>query len=102
MTDITERAHELLAGRVDAIRTLNDLQHTATHARETADTAERDAANAWTEATHAGWTAAELRKLGLTQPANRKGGRPKGTRTTKTKQPVTHESQPATESGGRE
>lgn len=80
MSDITDRAHQLLNGRVDAIQKLNERQTAAVAAREHADAAERDAATAWTEATQAGWTSTELRKLGLSQPGNRGGGRPKGSR----------------------
>lgn len=80
MTDITARAQELLAGRIDAIRTLSEQQTMAEEARETADAADHAATSAWTAATAAGWTASELRKLGLNQPATRSGGRPKGSR----------------------
>lgn len=83
MTEITDRAQQLLAGRIDAIRKLNESQNTAAQARDAADAADRDVTSAWTEATQAGWTTTELRKLGLTQPANRRGGRPKGSRTNK-------------------
>ncbi|NYJ76495.1 hypothetical protein [Allobranchiibius huperziae] len=83
MTEITDRAQELLAGRIDAVRKLSERQRTATQAREAADAADRDAAAAWSDATQAGWTSTELRKLGLAQPTNRRGGRPKGSRTTR-------------------
>ena len=83
MTEITDRAQELLAGRIDAVRKLSERQRAATQARESADTAERDAAAAWSDATQAGWTSTELRKLGLAQPSTRRGGRPKSTRTIK-------------------
>lgn len=83
MTEITDRAQKLLAGRVDAIRKLSERQHAATRAREAADGANRDVASAWSDATQAGWTPTELRKLGLNQPASRRGGRPKGGRTAK-------------------
>lgn len=82
MSDITDRAQQLLAGRVDAVHKLNERQQAAAQAREAAEAAEREAAGAWTEATQAGWTSTELRKLGLSQPSNRKGGRPKGSRKT--------------------
>ncbi|XAS78307.1 hypothetical protein V3G39_17915 (plasmid) [Dermatophilaceae bacterium Sec6.4] len=89
MSDITDRAQQLLAGRIDAIQKLSERQAAAIGARESADAAERDAASAWTEATQAGWTAAELRKLSLTQPGARRGGRPKGSRNTKrSEQPI--------------
>lgn len=94
MTEITDRAQELLAGRIDAIRKLNERQHAAAVAREAADAADREAAGAWSEATHAGWTAVELRKLGLSQPANRRGGRPKGSRSTKRAESAHVDSQP--------
>ncbi|MBO1768245.1 hypothetical protein [Allobranchiibius sp. GilTou38] len=83
MTEITDKAQELLAGRIDAVGKLSERQHAATRARETADAAERDAAAAWSDATQAGWTSTELRKLGLAQPTTRRGGRPKSTRTSK-------------------
>ena len=78
MSEITDRAQELLAGRIDSIRVLSERQAAAKDAREAADRAERDAAAVWSDATHAGWSAGELRKLGLSQPASRKGGRPRG------------------------
>lgn len=78
MSEITDRAHQLLNGRVDAIEKLSDCQMAAIAARESADVADRAVASAWTEATQAGWMASELRKLGLVQPAAQKGGRPKG------------------------
>ncbi len=81
MTDITDRAQELLTGRIDAIRMLNERQNTAAEARRAADAADREAENAWTEATQAGWSTTELKRLGLTQPAARRGGRPKGSTT---------------------
>lgn len=80
MTEITDKAQELLAGRIDAVRKLSERQHAATQARQAADTADRDAAAAWSDATGAGWTSAELRKLGLAQPTTRRGGRPKSAR----------------------
>ncbi len=83
MTDITDRAQELLTGRLDAVQKLNERQQEAAHAREVADAAEREAAGAWTEATQAGWSSTELKRLGLAQPTNRRGGRPKGSRTAK-------------------
>lgn len=83
MTEITDRAQELLAGRIDAVRKLSERQHAASQARESADVAERDAAAAWSDATQAGWTSTELRKLGLSQPTSRRGGRPKSNRAAK-------------------
>ncbi len=83
MSDITSRAQQLLAGRLDAVQKLSERQQKAAHAREAADAAEREAAGAWTEATQAGWSSTELKRLGLPQPTNRRGGRPKGSRTGK-------------------
>lgn len=93
MTEITDKAQELLAGRVDAIRLLSERQSAAEAAREAADSADREAAAAWSDATQAGWTSSELRKLGLRQPPSRRGGRPRGSRTTKpTNRPSTVDS----------
>ncbi len=86
MSDIADRAQQLLAGRVDAVRKLNERQQAATAAREAAEATEREAAGAWTEATQAGWSAGELKKLGLVQPGVRRGGRPKGSRNVKDSQ----------------
>ena len=93
MTDITDRAQELLAGRINAIRKLSECQRSASHVREAADTADRETAAAWSAAIQAGWTSTELRKLGLAQPTNRRGGRPKGSRTTKKVQQTAAEDQ---------
>ena len=83
MTEITDRAQELLAERIDAVRKLSESQRSASQVREAAETADREAAAAWSDAIQAGWTSTELRKLGLSQPATRRDGRPKASRTTK-------------------
>ncbi len=85
MSDIASRAQELLKGRLDAVQKLNQRQQEAAHARDVAEAAQREAAGAWTEATQAGWSSTELKRLGLTQPTNRRGGRPKGPRTGKSR-----------------
>lgn len=77
MTEITDRAQQLLAGRLDAIQKLSERQHAANTAKDAAVAAEREVATAWSEATQAGWTSRELTKLGLNQPPNRRGGRPR-------------------------
>lgn len=84
MTEITDRAQGLLAERIDAVRKLSERQHAASQAREAADVAERDAAAAWSDATQAGWTSTELRKLGLSQLTSRRGGRPRNSSVKKT------------------
>ena len=83
MAEISDRAQQLLAGRIDAVRKLSERQHAASATLKAAEEASREASAAWSEATQAGWTSAELRKLGLSQPTNRRGGRPQGSRTTR-------------------
>ena len=79
------------------VRKLSERQHAALAAQKAAEEATREASAAWSEATQAGWTSTELRKLGLAQPTNRRGGRPKGSRTTKKVQQTAAEDQDASD-----
>jgi len=80
MGDLKERAQELLAGRMRALDALEESAHRLDRARREVRDAEAAQSTAWSAATGAGWTAAELRKLGLSQPPSRRGGRPKTSR----------------------
>lgn len=76
MSEITDKAQELLAGRIDSVRILEDRAAQVRDARIALTTAERAEAEAWSSATSAGWTPAELKRLGFSQPRSRRGGRP--------------------------
>lgn len=76
MSEITTKAEELLAGRLESIRRLEEVALQVRSVREQLAAAERSEAQAWSAASGAGWTTAELKQLGFVQPATRRGGRP--------------------------
>ena len=70
--DTTEaRARELLDKRIQSVRALVTTRQTVTNLRAQLDTAERDDAAAYTAALRDGWTAEELKQLGLPEPAGK-------------------------------
>lgn len=77
MTTLKERAQELLDARMAALDILETAYTHAETLRRDLKAADAAVATAWTGATEAGWLPAELRKLGISQPATRRGGRPK-------------------------
>ena len=78
--DTTEaRARELLDKRIQSVRALVTTRQTVTNLRAQLDTAERDDAAAYTAALRDGWTAEELKQLGLPEP----GGKPRPRRPSK-------------------
>ena len=78
--DTTEaRARELLDKRIQSVRALVTTRQTVTNLRAQRDTAERDDAAAYTAALRDGWTAEELKQLGLPEP----GGKPRPRRPSK-------------------
>lgn len=77
---LKERAQELLATRLAALDDIEEASARVERAREELRTAEAAFTAAWSAANSAGWTAAELRRLGLSQPATRRGGRPRAGR----------------------
>ena len=79
MSEVTDKAQELLNGRLDSVRSLEQHAAQVRAARDQLATAERAEADAWSAATSAGWTSAELKRLGFSQPATRRGGRPRST-----------------------
>lgn len=82
MSEITTKAQELLEGRLDSVRKLEQAHTEVSQARERLVVAERAEAEAWSVAAGAGWTPTELKRLGFPRPASRRGGRPRGPRTT--------------------
>lgn len=75
-------ARQLLDERVNVARRLATASADAERARKAAEQADRDFASTYREATQAGWTEAELRKIGVPAPKRRGPGRPR-------KQPAT-------------
>lgn len=76
MSEITTKAQELLAGRLESVRRLEEARTNVLRAREHLARQERAESEAWAEASAAGWTPAELKKIGFTAPRGRRGGRP--------------------------
>lgn len=76
MSELTDRAQELLNGRMAVLERLGDAQSEVTTLSAKLKEAKDGQNTAWGDATSAGWTTAELRALGLVQPASKRGGRP--------------------------
>ncbi|MBC9958340.1 hypothetical protein [Yimella sp. cx-51] len=76
MSEITTKAEELLAGRLESVRKLEEARTNVLRAREHLAREERAESQAWAEASAAGWTSAELKKIGFIAPRGRRGGRP--------------------------
>lgn len=77
MSELKEKAQQLLAGRLDALDGIENATARLNTARAELKAAESAVSDSWTVATDAGWTPVELRRLGIAQPASRRGGRPK-------------------------
>lgn len=76
-TDFEAAARELLDGRVQAVRELAQTRAAVERAEAELVEAQREDAKAWAAAEKAGWTAAELVKVGLSRPKTRAPGRPR-------------------------
>lgn len=68
MSTATEKAQELLGGRIVAVEELEKSSARVGELRERLDAAERDVAQAWNAATSAGWSPRELRTMGFKEP----------------------------------
>lgn len=75
--DIEAAARELLDGRVQAVRELATTRAAVERAEAALADAQREDAKAWAAAEKAGWTSAELQKVGLSRPKTRAPGRPR-------------------------
>lgn len=75
--DIEAAARALLDGRVQAIRDLATARATVERAEAALVEAQREDAKAWAAAEKAGWSSAELQKVGLSRPKTRAPGRPR-------------------------
>ncbi|WP_346008594.1 hypothetical protein [Janibacter terrae] len=81
-TDITPEAaaaaaRDLLNDRVAIVEGLAGTASRLARAQQSLAEAERDYASQWAEAERAGWSAAELRKVGLSEPGRKRPGRPR-------------------------
>lgn len=70
-------ARDLLNDRVAVIETLAAAAARLGQAQQSLSTAEREYASQWSAAERAGWTTAELRKVGLSEPGRKRPGRPR-------------------------
>lgn len=70
-------ARELLNDRVAIIEKLAADASRLSQSQQRLAEAERDYANQWSDAERAGWSASELRKLGLSEPGRKRPGRPR-------------------------
>ncbi len=80
MSGAKEKAEQMLAARLSVVGSLEEANTALTEAQRRVREAETAVAASWGAATDAGWTPAELRKLGFAVPGTRRGGRPKATR----------------------
>lgn len=74
--DVEVLAQQLLQDRLTAVRELAERRRVRDEKQDALDAAERDYAETWARAERAGWSAAELKKVGLAEPAKRRPGRP--------------------------
>ena len=86
--DVRTKAREMLAHRLEVIDNLTGATQRENQLRQQLSEAQAATAGAWTKAAESGWSARELRQLGFTQPPTRRGGRPKGARTSKPGDPA--------------
>lgn len=93
MNKLSEKAQELLNGRVQAVEELgaarDNLDAIEARYREELSTAQRQFNDAYASATSAGWTDRELRELGVQKASSKRGGgRPRVTRRERTATPT--------------
>lgn len=81
--NVTNKARELLANRLEVVDALSTANVHLDQLKVQLSDAELAASTAWSAAVRAGWATSELRQLGFAQPLTRRGGRPKGSRTTR-------------------
>lgn len=81
MSEIRAKAEQLLANRLDVIAMLEEANADVARSKQQLKDAESQLSAAWVTATETGWTRSELKRLGFEQPAARRGGRPKQSRT---------------------
>lgn len=77
---IAAAARALLDDKVTAVRTLAEARQKREDAKSALTDAERGDAAAYAAALKAGWTADELKRVGLDAPTRRAPGRPRNTR----------------------
>ena len=68
---LEQRARQLLDSRIDSVRALVSARQTVTELQTKLAEAEREDARLYQAALRGGWTADELRQLGLTEPAKK-------------------------------
>jgi hypothetical protein len=74
---VEHTARQLLDARISAVRDLATAQVAVDHARDALGVAETTHATVYAAAMRAGWSAAELKQIGLTAPTRCAPGRPR-------------------------
>ncbi len=85
---IEAAARALLDSKVTAVRTLAHARQAREDARTALTDAERVDATTYAAAMRAGWTADELKRVGLDAPSKRNPGRPRTPRTPRSNGPT--------------
>lgn len=75
-------ARKVLDSRIAAVRTLAETRAALTRARQVLADAEKADTATWAATLRAGWSDAELRRVGFEAPTRRGPGRPRTTGTT--------------------
>lgn len=70
-------ARELLNDRIAIIERLAGTSARLNQARQTLSDVEQEYGALWADAERAGWSASELRKVGLSEPGRKRPGRPR-------------------------
>ncbi|MBK6015928.1 hypothetical protein [Streptomyces sp. MBT53] len=78
-------AETLLASRLDLIKPLAAANAERKRLQKLIDDAEKEYGAAYSAASAAGWSTDELRQMGADEPTRRPQGRPKGSRTRRTR-----------------
>lgn len=77
---VETEARQLLDAKVAAVRLLATARQKLANRQAALEEAEREDATCYAAATRAGWTAEELRRVGLSAPSRRPPGRPSAAR----------------------
>lgn len=78
-------AETMLASRLEVIKPLASSIAERKRLQALVDSADKEYSAAYAAASAAGWTADELRRMGAEEPTRRLPGRPKGSRTRRTR-----------------
>ncbi|MGW2725084.1 hypothetical protein [Streptomyces sp. NPDC001492] len=80
MDDTLKAAEQLMRDRLSAVEAHKKNVDAEQAAREALAERERESARTWAAMLAAGWTAAELKRLGFKEPSTKASGRPRTSR----------------------